>query len=193
MDLGKYPPFQFCHSLLNSTAICNVLAGRWVLNSCLYKCPTFFMLLSQRITIKPMGSLYRSIVYGVLNCKKTHLIWRHRFTSVVGRVCFRWADRFICIAAVFLKKSWLWSSAWSSCCVTCSRFWKPMKSTGNTSCASSPLCWFTTPVLSPASEVNTGFTDTSFTGIKCLNVSVFCNDNTFDSDKNHYLTIKKWI
>lgn len=49
--------------------------------------------------------------------------------------------------------SWPWSSAWSSCCVTCSTFWKPTRSTGNTSCASSPLCWFTTRMLSPAWEV----------------------------------------
>lgn len=51
-------------------------------------------------------------------------------------------------------ESWLWSSVWSSCCVTCSRFWKPTRWTGNTSCASSPPCWFTTPMPSPAWEVN---------------------------------------
>lgn len=51
------------------------------------------------------------------------------------------------------SNSWLWSSAWSSCCVTCSRFWKPMKSTGNMSCASSLPCWCTTNVPSPASKV----------------------------------------
>lgn len=52
-------------------------------------------------------------------------------------------------------KSWLWSLVLSSCCVTCSRFWKPTRSTGNMSCASYLLCWFTIPVPSPASKVNT--------------------------------------
>lgn len=53
-----------------------------------------------------------------------------------------------------LCSSWLWSSLLSSCCITCSRFWKPMRSIGSTSYASCPLCWFTTPVPSPASKVN---------------------------------------
>lgn len=59
------------------------------------------------------------------------------------------------VSAVFLWLSWLWSSVWSSCCVTCSRFWRPTRWTGNTSWASCPLCWFTTPVPSPAWRVNT--------------------------------------
>lgn len=56
---------------------------------------------------------------------------------------------------VLVFSSWLWSSVWSSCCASCSRFWKPMRLTGNMSCASFPLCWFTTHLPSRLWKVAT--------------------------------------
>lgn len=72
-------------------------------------------------------------------------------------------------------ESWLWSSARSSCCVTYSRFWKPMKSTGNVFCASCPLCWFTTRMPSQNWEVNQK--QHSFIMALAPPIILFCSEN----------------
>lgn len=114
------------------------------------------------------GTQYWFIHYDVFSCNKQLVcqcagqplcldaifflftIWFHRakkltssafcvFRSVVSRVCCNGNSSNLSVLLLCSCKSWLWSSVWSNCSVTCSRFWRPTRSTGNTSCASSPL------------------------------------------------------
>lgn len=79
-----------------------------------------------------------------------HCFWWDTRIRTLYKTQYGW--RIFVFAGFFF--SWLWSSVWSSCCASCSRFWKPMRLTGNMSCASFPLCWFTTHLPSWLWKVN---------------------------------------